>query len=59
MLNKEHDTEETDASTTMKRENRSLSPFCNKDIQTEIVMTHKRDTSSKHFLITIRNDWDK
>ena len=39
MLNKNHDTEEMDTSTTSKHDIRFPSPF---DIQTEIVMAEKR-----------------
>ena len=46
LINKTCDTEETDASTTMKRDNRFLSSFDNKDTQTEIVMVENRNTSS-------------
>ena len=46
VLNKNCETEETDVSTTSKRDNMSLSPFGNKDTQREIVMAQKRDTSS-------------
>ena len=45
ILNKNHENEETDASTTSKRDNRSPSPFDNQDIKTGIVMAEKRDTS--------------
>ena len=33
MLNKNYDTQETDVSTTLKKDNMSLSPFDNKDTQ--------------------------
>ena len=51
VLNKNHDTEETDASTTLKWDNRSPlpSPFDSKEIQKEIVMAKKRDTNSITF----------
>ena len=45
VLNKNCYTEETDTSTTLKRDNRSLSPVENQDTQTEIVMVEIRDTS--------------
>ena len=45
MINKNHDTEETDASTTSKQGNRSLSPFDSKQTQKEIIMASKKDTS--------------
>ena len=46
VLNKNHDTEDTDTSNTLKWYNRSMSPFDSKDTQIEMVMTEKRDTSS-------------
>ena len=46
VLNKNHDTEETDASLTSKQVNRSPSAFDNKDTQTEIIMAEKRDPDS-------------
>ena len=45
ILNKNCDTEETDASTTFPRDNRSLSPFDNQGTQIEILMAEKWDTS--------------
>ena len=45
MLSKNHDTEETDASTTLERDNSSHHVFDNKDTQTEIVMAIIKDTS--------------
>ena len=50
VLNVNGDTEEMDASTTSKQDNRSLSPFDSKDTQTEIIMAKKKDTN----LITCR-----
>ena len=46
ILNENHDTEDIDASTTSKWDNRSPSPFDNNDTQREIVMAEKRNTSS-------------
>ena len=43
VLEKNCDTEETDTSTSLKRENRSSTPFHNKDMQIEIVIVEKRD----------------
>ena len=45
MLEKNCHTEETDASTTSKKDSRFLSSFDNKDTQIEIVMAEKRDNS--------------
>ena len=45
LLNKNHNTKETDASTNSKRDKRSLSHFDNQDIQRKIVMSEKTDTS--------------
>ena len=42
MLNENHDTEETDASTISKQGNRSLSPFDSKHTQIEIVVASKK-----------------
>ena len=44
VLNKNQDTEETNASVTSKWKNRFPSPFDDQDTQTEIVMTEKRHT---------------
>ena len=41
VLNKHHDTDETDASITSKWDRRPLSPYSNKDTQTEIIMAEK------------------
>ena len=45
VLNKNHDTEETDASTTSKQGSRSQSPPDSEDTQMEIIMVEKRDTN--------------
>ena len=42
ILNKNGNTEETDASTTSKRDKRSSSPFDNQDTPIEIIMDEKR-----------------
>ena len=42
VLNKNHNTEETDASTSSKRDNRFPSPFDNQDTQMEIIMAEKK-----------------
>ena len=41
VLNKNCDTDETDASTSLKRDNSSLSPIDSKDTQTEMVLAEK------------------
>ena len=46
MLNKNHDNEETDTSTTSKEDSGSPPPFDSKDTQKGIVMAEKRDTNS-------------
>ena len=45
MSNKNCDAEETDVSSASKVDNRSPPSFDNKDTQTEIVMSNKRDTN--------------
>ena len=46
MFNKNHDTEETHASTTSKWDTGSPSPFNNKDTHTEMIRAEKKDTNS-------------
>ena len=45
MLDKNHDTEETDASTTYKQDNRSPLPFHSRDTQIDIIMAEERGTN--------------
>ena len=53
-VNKNQDTEETDALATPKEESRFSSPLDSQDTQTEIVMAGRRDTD-----LTSHTSWPK